>query len=93
MAYDALYDLEKIPNQQDKATLISTDMSIFQLIPRSKVLQIPNEDLIYLAKQLFGKLDERDKLLMQRKISKQGISLRSIENNGVSVPCMLHQLD
>ena len=33
-AHDALYDLNKIPDQQDKATLISTDTSIFQLIPR-----------------------------------------------------------
>ena len=54
-----MYDLNKIPDQQDKATLISTDTSIFQLIPRSKVLQIPNEDLIYLAKQLFGKAQRR----------------------------------
>ena len=53
-AHDQLYDLSRIPDQQDKATLLSTDTSIFQLIPRSKVLQIPNEDLIYLAKQLFG---------------------------------------
>ena len=58
-AHDALYDLNKIPDQQDKATLISTDTSIFQKIPRSKVLQIPNEDLIYLAKQLFGKAQRR----------------------------------
>ena len=54
-AHDVLYDLSKIPDQQDKATLLSTDTSIFQLIPRSKILQVPNEDLIYLAKQLFGK--------------------------------------
>ena len=58
-AHDALYDLNRIPDQQDKATLISTDTSIFQLIPKSKVLQIPNEDLIYLAKQLFGKAQRR----------------------------------
>ena len=42
-AHDALYDLSKIPVQQDKATVLSTDTSIFQLIPRSKVLQVPNE--------------------------------------------------
>jgi hypothetical protein len=58
-AHDALYDLSKIPDQQDKATLLSTDTSIFQLIPRSKVLRIPNEDLIYLAKQVFGKAQRR----------------------------------
>ena len=58
-AHDALYDLSRIPDQQDKATLLSTDTSIFQLIPRSKILQIPNEDLIYLAKQLFGKAQRR----------------------------------
>ena len=53
-AHDALYDL-RILNQQDKATLILTNTSIFQMMSRSKVLQIPNEGLIYLAKQLFGK--------------------------------------
>ena len=42
-AHDALYDLNKISDQQNKATLISTDTSVFQLIPRSKVLQILNE--------------------------------------------------
>jgi hypothetical protein len=58
-AHDALYDQSRIPDQQDKATLFSTDTSIFQLIPRSKVLQIPNEALVYLAKQLFGKAQRR----------------------------------
>jgi hypothetical protein len=58
-AHDALYDLSRIPDQQDKATLLSTDTSIFQLIPRSKVLQIPNEALVYLAKQLFGKAQRK----------------------------------
>ena len=53
--HDALYDLSRIPDQQDRATLLSTDTSIFQLIPTSKILQVPNEELIYLAKQLFGK--------------------------------------
>ena len=58
-AHDALYDLSKIPDQQDKATVLSTDTSIFQLIPRSKVLQVPNEALVYLAKQLFGKAQRK----------------------------------
>jgi hypothetical protein len=53
--HDELYDLSRVSDQQDKATLLSTDTSIFQLIPRSKVLQIPNDALVYLAKQLFGK--------------------------------------
>ena len=57
--HDALYDLSRTPDQQDKATLLSTDTSIFQLIPRSKVLQIPNEALVYLAKQLFGKAQRK----------------------------------
>ena len=34
--HDNLYDLRRIPDQQDKATLLSTDTSIFQLIPRSR---------------------------------------------------------
>ena len=59
LVVEALYDLKRIPDQQDKTTLISTDTSIFQLIPRSKVLQIPNEHLIYLAKHLFGKAQRR----------------------------------
>ena len=52
--HDNLYDLGKIPDQQDKATLLSTDTSIFQLIPRSPILKVSNEALVYLAKQLFG---------------------------------------
>jgi len=49
------YDLTRIGDQQDKATLLSTDTSIFSLIPRCGPLRIPNEHLVYLAKQLFGK--------------------------------------
>jgi len=52
--HDDLYDLSRIGDQQDKATLLSTDTSIFSLIPRSGLLRIPNEHLLYLAKQLFG---------------------------------------
>ena len=57
--HDALYDLSRIHDQQDKATLLSTDTSIFQLIPTSKILQVPNDELIYLAKQLFGKAQRK----------------------------------
>jgi hypothetical protein len=53
--HDDLYDLTRVGDQQDKATLLSTDTSIFSLIPRSGLLRIPNEHLTYLAKQLFGK--------------------------------------
>ena len=49
------YDLTRIGDQQDRATLLSTDTSIFSLIPRCGLLRIPNEHLVYLAKQLFGK--------------------------------------
>ncbi len=54
-AHDDFYDLTRIGDQQDKATLFPTDTSIFTLIPRNGLLRIPNEHLIYLAKQLFGK--------------------------------------
>ena len=54
-----MYDLSKVPDQQDKANLLSTDTSIFQLVPKTKILQIPNADLIYLAKQLFGKAQRK----------------------------------
>ena len=53
--HDAHYDMTRIGDQQDKATMLSTDTSIFLLIPRSELLSIPDEHLIYLAKQLFGK--------------------------------------
>ena len=53
--HDSLYNMDRIGDQQDKATLLSTDTSIFTLIPRSELLRIPNEHLVYLAKQLFGK--------------------------------------
>ena len=45
--HDDLYDLSRIPDQQDKATLLSTDTSIFQLIPRSPILKVSNEALVY----------------------------------------------
>jgi hypothetical protein len=54
-AHDDLYDLNRISDQQDKANLLSTDTSIFKLVPRTKILRINNEALVYLAKQLFGK--------------------------------------
>ena len=53
--HDDMYDLDRIGDQQDKATLLSTDTSIFSIIPRCEPLRIPNEHLVYLAKQLFGK--------------------------------------
>ena len=53
-------DLNRIPDQQDKVNLLSTDTtSIFQLVPRSKFLRIPNEALVYLAKQVFGGKSQR----------------------------------
>ena len=45
--HNYLYDLSRIPDQQDKATLLSTDTSIFQLIPRSPILKVSNEALVY----------------------------------------------
>ena len=53
--HDNLYDLGRIPDQQDKATLLSTDTSIFQLIPRSPILKVSNEALVYLVNHFFGK--------------------------------------
>ena len=58
-AHDAQYDMAKIGDQQDKATMLSTDSSIFMLIPRSDLLRVSDEQLIYLAKQLFGKAQRR----------------------------------
>ena len=59
-AHDDLYDLTRIGDQQDKATLLSTDTSIFLIIPRSGLLRMPNEHLVYLARQLFGKPQRRN---------------------------------
>jgi hypothetical protein len=53
------FDLARIPDQQDLANLMATDTSIFQLIPRSALFRIPNDTLIYIAKQLFGKPQRR----------------------------------
>ena len=58
-AHDDLYDLNRIYDQQDKANLPSTDTSVFQLVPRTKILRINDEALVYLAKQLFGKSRRR----------------------------------
>ncbi len=54
-----LYDLNRISDQQDKANLLSTDTSVFQLVPRTKVLRINNEALVYLAKQLLENSQRR----------------------------------
>jgi hypothetical protein len=53
--HDALFNLNRVMDQQDKANMLATDTLIFQLIPRNELLRIPNDQLIYLAKQLFGK--------------------------------------
>ncbi len=45
--------------QQDKATMLATDASIFKLIPRSELFRVSDEQLINLAKQLFGKAQRR----------------------------------
>ena len=48
--HDDFYDLNRIFDQQDKANLLSADTSVFQLVPRTKILRI---------KQLFGKSQRR----------------------------------
>ena len=53
--HEESFDLTRIPKQQDEARMLSTKASIFLLVPRSKILRIPNEQLTHLAKQLFGK--------------------------------------
>jgi hypothetical protein len=58
-AHDAHYDMARIGDQQDKATMLSTDTSIFLLITRSELPRVSNEELVYLAKQLFGKAQRR----------------------------------
>ena len=58
-AHNAHYDMARIGDQQDKATMLSTDTYIFLLIPRSELLRVSNEELVYLAKQLFGKAQRR----------------------------------
>ncbi len=45
----------QISHQQVKANFFSTDTSVFQLVPKTKILLINNEALVYLAKKLFGK--------------------------------------
>jgi hypothetical protein len=58
-AHEGMFNLTRIPDQQDLATILSMDTSIFQLIPRSEAFQVPNDVLIYLGKQLFGKPQRR----------------------------------
>ena len=58
-SHDAHYNMNRIGDQQDKATMLSTDASIFLLIPRSELLRISNEQIIYFAKQLFGKAQRK----------------------------------
>ena len=58
-AHDAHYHMDIIGDQQDKATMLSTDASIFMLIPRSELLRISDEQITYLARQLFGKAQRK----------------------------------
>ncbi len=58
-AHDGHYDMARIGDQQDKATMLFTDASIFMSIPRSELLRVSDKQLIYLAKQLFGKAQRR----------------------------------
>jgi hypothetical protein len=37
--HDGLYDMTRIPDQQDKATMLSTDTTVFLLVPRSAQLR------------------------------------------------------
>jgi hypothetical protein len=53
--HEQLYDLSRIPDQQAKAAYMAIDASVFMLIPRHKPLELDNEHLRYLARQLFGK--------------------------------------
>ena len=53
--HEACYDLNRTSDQQAKAAYMAIDASIFILIPRHKVFEIPNEHLRYLARQLLGK--------------------------------------
>ena len=53
--HEALYDLNRISDQQAKAAYMAIDASIFMLIPRHRAFEIPNEHLRYLARQLLGK--------------------------------------
>jgi hypothetical protein len=53
--HEACYDLTRISDQQAKAAYMAIDATIFMLIPRNKPLEVKNEHLIYLARQLLGK--------------------------------------
>jgi hypothetical protein len=71
--HDNSYDMTRIGDQQDKATLLSTDTSVFTLIPRNELLRIPNEHLLYLAKQLFGKSQRKNVCKFCPNISSKGV--------------------
>ena len=53
--HNDLYNLALIPHQQAKAAMLAIDASLFMIIPRQESLEMSNEHLIYMARQLFGK--------------------------------------
>ena len=53
--HNAFYDLTQVPHQQAKAAMLAIDASLFMIIPRQEPLEMSNNHLIYMARQLFGK--------------------------------------
>jgi len=53
--HNDLYNLALIPHQQAKAAMLAIDASLFMIIPRQDSLEMSNDHLIYMARQLFGK--------------------------------------
>jgi hypothetical protein len=53
--HNDLYNLALIPHQQAKAAMLAIDASLFMIIPRQESLEMSNDHLIYMARQLFGK--------------------------------------
>ena len=53
--HNDLYNLALIPHQQAKAAMFAIDASLFMIIPRQDSLEMSNDHLIYMARQLFGK--------------------------------------
>ncbi len=43
--HDGHYNMDRIGDQQDKASMLFTDASIFRLIPRSELLRISDEQI------------------------------------------------
>ena len=99
---DVIANICKLKNAQEKLVLLlqcilGRIQHLLAAVPihLSRDFAKQHDEAISTATLELGDLNERDKLLMQRKISNHGLGLRSMEKNLERIPlsCWLHAVD